>query len=506
MAIFGWKKSGGGDQGGEATPPGAGGNGSGGGVPREPEKAAKFFTHARTAHDSTNYEYAMQLWLGGLRFDPGSMNGTESFLRSAQAFVSESGGKRPGKDVANAISGRTEVDKYLGALLDWAVKPQDSGVGVKAFELAAGLQLAEPAYFVGEFVLGAAMQDKKPRKDVLVKVMDCFAKLGAFDRALKAGEFAYRLDNTDGALGAHVRNLAAQATMNRGGYDKTGEAGGFRANIRDADKQRQLNESERIVKTDEVKDRVLAGAEEEFKKRADDIPTLKRLVQALLERGKPEDEERALGLLGEAYERTRQYEFRARAGEIRLRRQARPVRELKAKVEASPQDQSLKDQLVAAQTALTEAEVAELQAKAEAYPTDLTIKFQLGLRFYLLGKHWEAIEQLQEAQNEPKNRAEALGVMAEAFLKVDYLDESMETFRRALDAKDILPAVAMELRYGLLTALQKKAETGRDLGAAEEAEKLASSIAMQQITYKDIRQRREALKKLGAELRAKPSA
>ena len=504
MAIFGWKKSGGGDQGGEGTPPGAGGNGSGGGVPREPEKAAKFFTHARTAHDSTNYEYAMQLWLGGLRFDPGSMNGTESFLRSAQAFVGESGGKRPGKDVANAISGRTEVDKYLGALLDWAVKPQDSGIGVKAFELAAGLQLAEPAYFVGEFVLGAAMQDKKPRKDVLVKVMDCFAKLGAFDRALKAGEFAYRLDNTDGALGAHVRNLAAQATMNRGGYDKTGEAGGFRANIRDADKQRQLDESERIVKTDEVKDRVLAGAEEEFKKRADDIPTLKRLVQALTERGRPEDEERALQVLGEAYERTQQYEFRSRAGEIRLRRQLRPVRELRARAETNPNDQALKEQLHAAETAYIEAEVAELLAKAEAYPTDLTIKFELGGRLYKLGKHWEAIEQLQEAQNEPKNRADALRYMAYAFLKVDYLDESIETFKRALETKDLLPNQLLELRYGLLLALLKRAETARDLAAAEEADKLASSIAMQQISYKDIRQLREKIKKLIAELRNKP--
>jgi len=506
LAIFGWKKSGAGDQSGEANGSGAPGNASGGGVPREPEKAAKFFSHARTAHDSTNYEYAMQLWLGGLRFDPASMNGTESFLKSAQAFAGESGGKRPGKDVANAISGRTEVDKYLGALLDWAVKPQDAGVGVKAFELAAGLQLSEPAYFVGEFVLGAALQDKKPRKDVLVKVMDCFAKLGAFDRALKAGEAAYRLDNADGTLGAHVRNLAAQATMNRGGYDKSGEAGGFRANIRDADKQRQLNESERIVKTDDVKDRVLAAAEEEFKRRSEDVPSLKRYVQALMERGRPEDEDRALEVLGVAFERTQQYEFRARMGEIRLRRQLRPIREMRARAEGAPADQALKDQLHAAETAYIEAEVAELLAKAEAYPTDLTIKFELGARCYKLGKYWEAIEQLQEAQNEPKNRAEALRYMAHAFLKVDYLDESVETFRRALETKDLLAALGMELRYGLLTALQKRAESSRDLAAAEEADKLASSIAMQQITFKDIRQRREVLKKLVVELRSKPSA
>ncbi len=502
MAIFGWKKPG---NDGQSAPVGNAPAAAGEGVPHEPDKAAKFFQHARTAHDSTNYEYAMRLWLGGLRFDPASMTGTESFVKSAQAFVSDSGGKKPGKEVSGAISGRSGVDKYLNALLDWAVRPQDPAVGVKAFELAAELNLPEPAFFVGEFVLAAAAQDKKPRKEILVKVMNCFAKIGAFDRALKAGEAAYRLDNTDGTLGAHVRNLAAQATMNQGGYDQSGQAGGFRANIRDAEKQRQLIESERIVKTEEVKDRVLAGAEEEYKKRPDDIPILKRLVQALLERGKSEDEDRALALLSEAHERTHQYAFRAQAGEIRLRRQSRVVSDLRARSEASPDDASLKEQFQVARHDFEQARVAELLAKAEAYPTDLTVKFELGKSFLKLGKQWEAIEQLQEAQNEPKHRAEALGLMAGAFFGVDYLDESIETFRRALETRDLLPALNLELRYGLLTALQKKAETARDLAAAEEADKIASSIAIQQITFKDIRQRRETIKKLVIDLKPKPA-
>jgi hypothetical protein len=40
----------------------------------------------------------------------------------------------------------------------------------------------------------------------------------------------------------------------------------------------------------------------------------------------------------------------------------------------------------------------------------------------------------------------------------------------------------------------------------EEADKIASSIAVQSITFKDIRTRRDAIKKLLAELRAKASS
>ena len=59
----------------------------------------------------------------------------------------------------------------------------------------------------------------------------------------------------------------------------------------------------------------------------------------------------------------------------------------------------------------------------------------------------------------------------------------------------------MELRYGLLTSLQTKAETDRDLAVAEGADKLASAIAIQLISYRDVRARRDTIKKLMADLK-----
>jgi hypothetical protein len=52
-----------------------------------------------------------------------------------------------------------------------------------------------------------------------------------------------------------------------------------------------------------------------------------------------------------------------------------------------------------------------------------------------------------------------------------------------------------------MTALETKSGTDKDLALAEEADKLASSIAIQQINYRDIRARRESIKKLIAELK-----
>lgn len=90
-----------------------------------------------------------------------------------------------------------------------------------------------------------------------------------------------------------------------------------------------------------------------------------------------------------------------------------------------------------------------------------------------------------------------------SFFKCDLAEEAIETFRRALEGADMTPEDQREVKYDLCCALQVVGETRRDLAAAEEAEKIASQILIQSIGYKDIKARREVLKKLVADLRAK---
>ena len=96
MAIFGRKKdepptpaTANGASGANSSAKPATGPGSGE-VPHEfsPEKARKFFGPARDVHEATNYEYAMTLWLNGLRFDPTNLEAVISFIRSCDAFCS----------------------------------------------------------------------------------------------------------------------------------------------------------------------------------------------------------------------------------------------------------------------------------------------------------------------------------------------------------------------------------------------------------------------------------
>jgi hypothetical protein len=60
----------------------------------------------------------------------------------------------------------------------------------------------------------------------------------------------------------------------------------------------------------------------------------------------------------------------------------------------------------------------------------------------------------------------------------------------------------MDIRYGLMEALIAKAQKDNDMEAAERADKIAAGIAIQQFSYRDVREKRELIKSLLTELKA----
>ncbi|MBL8964388.1 MAG: hypothetical protein KF787_04635 [Phycisphaeraceae bacterium] len=507
MGIFGWKKSE--EKKADAAPAAAeagapstaGADGAGGGF--SPEKAERFFSHARTVHETTNYEYAMQLWLSGLRLDPTSMPGMQGFFKSAAAFLDKAGEKaRPSKDVIKPISSGSPVDRYLTALLEWGMKPLDPAPAVRCVELGAGIGLKEPVEWIGVRAFNCVVKDKKPRKDLLLKLKEAANKSGAYTLAVQSAEAALRLDPTDGPLAAEIRNLSAQETMNKGGFDRAGEVGGFRANIKDAEKQRMLEAQDSIVKSAGTLDALIKSAEEDHTARPTDIPAAQVFIKRLMERARPDDEARALKLMDEMYSMTKQFIFREQAGDLRMRIARRKIVILKETAESRPTDAAAQAAYDKAQRDLLEYELEEFRLRVEAYPTDLGRKYRLAEKYFNLGLLEESIALFQESQNDPKLRGDSLKFLGRSFLKIGWINEAIETFRKALDGRDLLPDLALELRYDLMRALKGKGQHDRDLGAAEEADKIASSIAIQQITYRDIRAQRDELKKLILELRS----
>ncbi len=485
MAIFPWKKSDE-DKGASLDPAWS----------AQPEKATVFFDRARDMLEAGNNEYAVQLWLRGLRFEPTNMAAISGLAQSMGAFLNENGKKSLSKDTLAAIEGKAEIDKYLNSLIDWMLRPKDPGYAVRAAELAAKLGFIEPTRWIAERAFGLNLSDKKPRKDLFLKLSECFAAVGSFDVSIRVAEEALKLNPADAELAVKIRNLSAQSAMSKGGYANTGEAGGFRANVRDADKQRMLEESDKLAKSGDTLDRLIAGAKADYEARPSDMAALQKFTRLLLDRGTQVDENTAHDILMPAYVESQQFSLRQMAGDIRIKQARRKVTEAKQMLESAPDDSMVRSIFDSANEDLANLEIAEYRIRLDAYPTDTSIKFELGRRYFESNHFGECIEFLQQTQTDPKFRVGSLSMLGQAFLKLDYVPEAIEMFRQAADLRDQSPEVELELKYLLLCALQHRAETDRDLASAEEAEKVASAITIKQFSFKDVRTRRDTVKKL----------
>jgi hypothetical protein len=471
------------------------------GEERSPEKASKFFLHARATQETGNHDYAMNLWLRGMAFAPDDMGALEAFCSAATSYAATAGKKGPSKETEKAAGAKGATGKYLSALLSWALKPADTANAVRAAEAAASADVAEPAYWIGERALRVIQADPKAKKDQAVKLMEAMNRIGAFDLATRAGEAAIRLDPADGKLAADVRNMSAQATMSRGGFEEKGE-GGFRKNIRDAEKQKLLDAADKITKTEETIEALLEAAKADYESRPSDVPATKTYIKRLLERGRNEDEKLAFDLARGAYKATGQFSFRQQAGEIKLRVERRRLVAVRDAAEAG--DEKARAGLGAAEQKFREYEIQEFLARVEAFPTDNAPKFELARRYFDSGDYQKAIPLLQKCQGEIRFRARALAMLGESFGQIGMTDPAIATIREAIAAHpEDRDDLGLQLRYALLDALTKKAQAEGDAESAAEAEKLAGGIAMQRFDYRDIQARYEQAKQLTSRLRGR---
>ena len=406
------------------------------------------------------------------------------------------------KETKSVIQTKGDVGKFISALLDFGLKKLDTNTAIRVTEAAAKLALNEQTQLLGEHALKLAQNDPKQKKDMFVKLLDAFEAAEAFKLAAIAGETACQMDRSDGELQVRVRNMLAKSTMSSGGYDND-EEGGFKKNIRDADKQLELEQADSASKTESTKDQIIARTAAEYDKRPDDIATLQKYAAALVERGKNADELKAMSLYSKAYKATNQPRYRMLAGEIQLRKGRRMLDKLEKMHKAEPENAEVVEKLETTRKNYKKLQKSELKFQVENYPTDLALKYKLGKIHFEDGNYKDAIEQFQIAQSDPKLKREVLNLMGQSFVKLGgWEDAAIQTFQQALDElHDQNSDLGMELRYGLMDALQIKAGKDRDLEAAEKADKLAAGIAIQSFSYRDVSDRREQIKQLINELK-----
>lgn len=466
-------------------------------IDAQPEKARKWFEHAKTAAMASNYDYALECYAQGIRLDPAAHSAHESMLEAAKGYLRQGAKPARGKEV-RAIDDGTPAGKFAAAEFEWMKDLNNYKRAARSLEAAVKADQLELGNWMASRVFLLMRSQKKMTKSVLLQAMELFRNVGAWDESMEAGEMARQLDPTDSGLDAELKNLSAQRAMDQGGYTEAiGEEGGFRKFIKDEDKQRELVDAETLATGASVDERNLARARSQYEETPETPDVINRYAQLLKKKGTPEAAEQAHDIYRRGFDATGEFRFHMSAGDIRIEQLGRTLRELEEKLEAAPDSAELAEQRDEIRGRLLDLKLSEYEERVAKYPTDRMRKFELGETLYELRRFEDAMAQYQKAKDEPKLRVAAGHQLGRCFLAEEWYSEAISEFEDALQATEVSERERdLAIRYDLMLALIGSAREDDSIDLARQAKTICSDIARKNITYRDIRAKRREVDEL----------
>jgi tetratricopeptide (TPR) repeat protein len=448
-----------------------------------PGKGKAFFDRGKSVANTGNYDYAIDMYIEGLNREPFNAAEHEALFRVG--FERKLKGGKPAGGLLGPklpYKGKSPKEALLNHQFLLAKNPSDISAMLAIVRNAAILEYKDVVMWSGNLLLQANKTSKSPKKDIFLEVSNIFKNMGEFEKASEAIRYALELDSNNQELIAQAKDLAAQETLKKGNYEK-GE--GFQKSIKNIEETRNLLQEENLAKSEEFRLKTLAAAEEEYKKNPKELQVISKYYKALVNMEDEQHENQAIEVLKQAYADTRVYRLKAAIGDIRMNQYARNLRLLRDAVKADPKDEESLRHFQELNRERLNFEIGEWKERAEHMPTDLAVKYQLGLRYWLAKQYDDAIVALQEAQQNPKHRVDALHYLGRAFLIQGMRPEAVETLKRAIEEYDLASTgdpKSKEIHYWCARALEENGNTA-------EAIDMYSKIIRWDIGYLDARKR-----------------
>ncbi len=449
-------------------------------------KARSFFEKARAVAKSNNIDYAIDMYLQGLRYSPDALE--EGHLPLCElAFQRQGkGGKKPSMvDRMKGLRGKTPLEQMLNAEALFAKDPDHLPYAEAMLKAAVAGGYKKTAGWIANLVFQTNNASKRPSAQTYILLKDSYAALGQFDKAVAACQRASRLRPEDAALADEFKNLSAELTMSRGKYDQEGD---FRKAIKDREGQEKLHAQAGVVKT---KDYRVTAVEDARKKMAQNpnIPAnIFGMADALAGMDTDQAENDAVALLESTYKAKQDYSYKQRADEIRMKQLRRKIKQAKDCLEKKPNDAKIKTAFEQLTKKLNDIELEHYRLVVKNYPTNLAPKYEYALRLLRNKQYNEAIPLFQEAQRDPRRKIASMNKIGYCFFMKGWLADAIDVFSNAIETYEIKnDATGKELRYNLARAYEEN-------GDVDKALEVFRKIAQIDFGYKDVSQRVDKLR------------
>ncbi len=454
-------------------------------------EAKAFFERAEEVAVTNNFDYAIDMYFEGLRRAPEAVEEGHKPLRQMALIRQSRRGKKPSMvEKLKHSRAKDPLERMLNAEYLMAKDPDHLPYAAMTLKAAIEGGYQKVAGWIADLLFQAQDVSNKSAPETYLLLKDSYNKLGQFEKAIKACQYAIKLKPNDAMLQTELRDLYAQLTVQKGKY---GEEGDFRKSIKDREGQEKLHDQERIIKSLDYRISAVQDARKALEEKPDVAVNVFRLADTLADMAEDQYENEAIELLEKTYTEQKDFSFKQHLGKIRLRQLRRGIRLAKGHLRAEPNSEQARSELAAAESQFNTVELEHYRLCVENYPTDMRMKYQLGLCLMKNNQYDEAIPMFQEARKDPHTKVAAMNNMGVCFYMKEWFADAIDVYKQAIDSYEIKDDdVGKDLRYNLARAYEQQGRTA-------EALELYRKLAQVDYGYKDVRERVNRLRKTSKE-------
>jgi tetratricopeptide (TPR) repeat protein len=440
---------------------------------------SKHIQKAEEAARRKNYDFAVELYQQLLEIDPDQGDARAGLRRVLKKRHEAKQGGRFLRALSGAAPLTLARTLRKAGRHDACAKSLESYLATSPLNVEANLMLGRELEAAGHFQSARAVYEFvaeiDPRNpEGLKSAGEMVRRAGDPVAALKYYERALDADPRDQDALKARKNLAAETALQSGGFETARHS---RDQIKDKDEARALERSQRLHLSEGELREELERLEGRFSE-APSNPDL--MVEMAGVHEKLEDPEAALDML----ERAADY----RKGSFDL---VRRLGGLKSKVLKRRLSRADKDGNAEEASRIEEQlryfQVESARSLLSLRPADAGLRVQLGKLLLRSGSHDEALAEFQKAVDDPRQKADALFYLGQAFQKKGFGDLARKHFERALEGAGAGDDRTKEILYNL-------GEIAEAEGEDETARSWYSRIFEVDIGYRDVAGKMERFK------------
>lgn len=450
------------------------------------EKAIVFFERAEEVASTDNFDYAIDMYIEGLKRAPDAIEDGHAPLRRLALIRQGKGGKRASMvEKMKRHGGKQPIEEMLNAEYLLAKDPDHLPYAETMLHAAVSGGFHRTAEWIAQLIYDANRASERPSFATYILLRDSYVSMQMYGPAVSMCNRALELRPDDAALRDELRDLSAQLTMQKGKYEGDGS---FTKSIKDKEGQDKLHSQQRLIQTVDVRKKAVEDAKKAVLKNPSSVTNILKLADALCALNTLEAYKSAMKVLRDAYNRSKDFSFKRREGELTIKKLRLGVREAKSAVRANMSDGHLKNQLKLVVDKLNKIEAIHYKLCVENYPTDLGLKYEYALCLIKTKEYDAAIPLLQHAQRDPRRKLAAMDETGLCFFLKGWYNDAIDIFERALEICDIQDGeVAKDLRYNLARSFEEGGQMEKALGVYRK-------LAQLDFNYKDVKVRVDKLR------------